>query len=387
MEKSSKTKKYIDISGFNIRQSNRGNAALSYGSLGFLQEKGLIEEEDELIYFQPFLNIFRKCNLIIRKESYCINDRTWKRTIVPVFYLEKLLVMKYGLVIPFTAFGRYIKHVKYEAADYGGDGFSDIYGEKDFLSRMNQTFLLWKNHIPLIMLPQTLGPFEKEENFQVALKVMRYAKEIYVRDAKFADLLKKYNISFTQTKDLSSYMVSEPWDIVIRDNSIGLNVSGLAYFNNFHGLEGQFDAYPELVNSIIKHYRDKGYTVYLIPHSYTYNVPDDNDDMEACREAYNNLSDKFNVVLVDKDMTAPQVKYVISKMKYFIGTRMHANFAAIYTGVPVFGIAYSYKFQGAFDANGLDGKNQTEMINNLKYEDIDKYIAKIDKAFNIYDKI
>ena len=113
MGKSSKTKKYIDISGFNIRQSNRGNAALSYGSLGFLQEKGLIEEEDELIYFQPFLNIFRKCNLIIRKESYCINDRTWKRTIVPVFYLEKLLVMKYGLVIPFTAFGIYIKNVKY----------------------------------------------------------------------------------------------------------------------------------------------------------------------------------------------------------------------------------------------------------------------------------
>lgn len=43
-------------------------------------------------------------------------------------------------------------------------------------------------------------------------------------------------------------------------------------------------------------------------------------------------------------------------MSFFIGTRMHANFAAIYTGVPLFGLAYSYKFEGAFNANGLDGK-------------------------------
>ena len=70
-------------------------------------------------------------------------------------------------------------------------------------------------------------------------------------------------------------------------------------------------------------------------------------------------------------------------MKYFIGARMHANFAAIYTGVPVFGTAYSYKFQGAFDANGLDGTKQTALINNLKKEEIDEYIMKIDKAFNL----
>lgn len=43
-QKMGKSKKYIDISGFNINQPNRGNAALSYGSLGFLIEKGMIDE-------------------------------------------------------------------------------------------------------------------------------------------------------------------------------------------------------------------------------------------------------------------------------------------------------------------------------------------------------
>lgn len=59
------------------------------------------------------------------------------------------------------------------------------------------------------------------------------------------------------------------------------------------------------------------------------------------------LKDKTNVVFVDEDLISPRVKYVISKMSFFIGTRMHANFAAIFTNVPLFGLAYSYKFQGA----------------------------------------
>lgn len=71
-------------------------------------------------------------------------------------------------------------------------------------------------------------------------------------------------------------------------------------------------------------------------------------------------------------------------MKFFIGTRMHANFAAIYTNVPLFGLAYSYKFAGAFNANGLDGEKQTYMINNLKNEQIQEVV---DKILNLYNSI
>ena len=69
-------------------------------------------------------------------------------------------------------------------------------------------------------------------------------------------------------------------------------------------------------------------------------------------------------------------------MSFFIGTRMHANFAAIYTNVPLFGLAYSYKFEGAFNANGLDGAKQTVMINNIKESDIDGIIQKIDNVYH-----
>lgn len=377
-------KKYIDISGLDLCTSNRGTAALGYGSIPFLESKGYIKDGQELILFHRYKKFWKMSNIKVQHEDLQINGKIYKRIIVPIHDIEYRIVQKFGIILPFTQFGRYVKQVELEAAIYGGDGFSDIYGTCTFMGRMNQTRILRKAHVPLIFLPQTIGPFKYKQNYDVAVELLRYAKEIYVRDNKFVSELDKLDLNYTQTPDLSSFMVPEPWNIGIKENAVGLNVSGLAYSNKFKGLEGQFDVYPELVERIIKHFRTKGCTIYLIPHSYNYNKPIADDDMVACREAYNRLDDKNNVILIDKDLISPQIKYLISRMTFFIGARMHANFAAIYTGVPVFGMAYSYKFEGAFNANGLDGKAQTAMINNLRIEDVDNYIAKIN---NFYCKV
>lgn len=112
-------------------------------------------------------------------------------------------------------------------------------------------------------------------------------------------------------------MQPEPWNISIAPNSIGINVSGLAYSNRFRTLTGQFDNYPALIDRLICHFRDKGHTIYLIPHSYNYKNPEENnDDIIACREAFNKLKNKSNVILIDKDLSSPQIKYVISNMSF-----------------------------------------------------------------------
>lgn len=382
MGESKKTiKKYIDISGLDLRTSNRGTAALGYGSIPFLESKGYLREGQELILFRRYKKFWKLSNIKVRHEELHVNGKIYTRTIVPIHDLEYRLVVRCGIILPFTRFGKYVKQVEMEAAIYGGDGFSDIYGTRSFIGRMNQTWLLRRADVPLLFLPQTIGPFKEKKNYDIAIKLLRYAKKIYVRDDKFISELNKLGIKYILTQDLSSFMTTEPFDIEINKNAIGLNISGLAYCNTFRGLEGQFDAYPELVECIINHFRSKGCVVYLIPHSYNYNNPIVDDDMVACRETYRKLKDKKNVILVDRDLISPQIKYLISRMSFFIGARMHANFAAIYTKVPVFGMSYSYKFEGAFNANGLDGKSQTAMINNLRNEDIHNYILKIDKYY------
>lgn len=380
-------KKYIDISGLDLYDSNRGTAALGFGAIPFLEAKGYLKEGRELILFHRYKKFWKRSNTKVQHEDLHINGKIYRRTIVPIHDIEYRLVKKYGIILPFTHYGRYVKQVELEAAIYGGDGFSDIYGSSSFIGRMNQTWILRRAGVPLMFLPQTIGPFKDNKNYEVAVGLLCSAKEIYVRDDKFTQKFKELGLKYTLTPDLSSYMVPEPWDIEIKPNAIGLNVSGLAYSNTFNGLEGQFDAYPELIERIIDCFRAKGCTIYLIPHSYNYIKPIADDDMVACREAYNRLNDKNNVILIDKDLISPQIKYLISRMTFFMGSRMHANFAAIYTGIPVFGMAYSYKFEGAFNANGLDGRTQTAMINNLRIEDIDDYIAKIDSFYSKVTKM
>ena len=376
-------KKYVVISGFNINQANRGNAALSYGSIHFLEERGLFHKDNELVFFFPYNNFLIKKHHHIQKSHAEYNKRDIVINYVPVFIVEKFLYMKWGISFPFSIFSKIIKNVEYEAADYGGDGFSDIYGDQLFSNRLRQTEILKKARVPLIMLPMTIGPFKKETNKKKAEEIMRYASKIYVRDNNYIKELDTLSLSYERYKDLSAYMLPEAWDINIPTNSIGINVSGLALSNAFTGLEGQFDNYQLLIDNLINHFRKLGNIIYLIPHSYNYHNPEpNNDDMVACRKVYSDLGDKDNVILLDYDLTSPQVKYVISKMRFFIGTRMHANFAAIYTNVPVFGLAYSYKFIGAFNANGLDGEAQTYTINNLGKDKIDDVIKKIDSVYS-----
>ena len=375
-------KKFVDISAFKINYANRGNSALCYGTISFLLERKLLSPGQTIINFKYYRNPFRTKSLHAHKEHIKIAGHDWTYISLPVNGIEKWLLMKFGILLPFTKYRYYIKNLAYEAAAYGGDGFSDIYGDILFKSRLGQTLPLMKAKVPLIILPQTIGPFQKESNHNLANNVLKYADRIFVRDSNYVDELKNMHLDFELTKDLSYFMQPDELEIDIPQKSIGINVSGLAYSNKFHGLEGQFDAYPALIDRIICHFREIGYTIFLIPHSYQYGNPEpNNDDYIACKEAYSRLKNKEGVVFVDNNLTSPQVKYVISKMSFFIGTRMHANFAAIYTNVPVFGLAYSYKFKGAFNANGLDGDKQTAMINNIKEDDIDIIIKKVEDFF------
>lgn len=371
-----KNKKYVVVSGLNLRDNNRGTAALSYGSFNFLKEKNLLNYDDTVITFRYYNNFLKKENTKLVTSHVECNGHQVLCKDIPVFKLEKKLLEKLGIALPFTRFGKIIKRIRWVAAINGGDGFSDIYSTKTFLGRLYESNIAMKCNIPLILLPQTIGPFDIPSNRTIADKIMRYAKYIFVRDDKFVKELEQMGLKYEITKDLSAYMKPQPFDIDILPNAVGLNVSGLTYSNTFRTLSGQFSSYPYLIKAIIKYFQTQNVPIYLIPHSYNYSMPEDsNDDLEAIGDLYAHLENKANVHVIDRDLISPQVKYVISKMSFFIGTRMHANFAAIYTGVPLFGLAYSYKFQGAFEASGIF--DSTAMINNIDEKECDAIVKKI----------
>ncbi len=372
-------KKYFVLSGLGLKDNNRGTAALGYGAFSFLVQKGYLRPGQELLVIKYVRNPFKRRTEV---EELNIQGSTWIKKTIYLWSVHKRLLRKYGVVIPFMELARLIKQIDFVAALNGGDGFSDIYNTSTFMMRLPDTLFAMKTGIPVIQLPQTMGPFSEKENYELACRILRYSKAVFVRDNNYIGELDKLGVQYELTPDLSAYMQPEPWDIDIVPDSVGINVSGLCYSNTFRALSGQFDEYPNLINKLITHFQNKGLHVYLIPHSYHYGNPEDsNDDMVACERAYESLASKDNVTFVNQNLTSPKVKYVISRMSFFVGSRMHANFAAIYMGVPVFGLAYSYKFEGAFRANGLDAEEQTVMINNITADDVDGVLRKIDDFY------
>lgn len=372
-------KKYYIIAGLNLHDNNRGTAALGYGAFSFLEERFDTKNLTALnivLYKKPWKFKFLSSKTDIIK----IANQSFHSETIYIWHYDFLIYKYLPIFAKFTKTARVIKEVGLIAAINGGDGFSDIYGTPTFTARLLEINLAMKENIPLVILPQTLGPFKDEKNLLVAERILQYATKVYVRDLKFKTHLEKIGVSFEITKDLSYYMKPDKFDIQILPNSIGINISGLCYSNKFRDLSGRFDLYPELIDKIIDYFQSKNVPIYLIPHSYNYNKSEEtNDDLQASRIVISRLKNKNNVYLVDKNLTPPQIKYVISQLSFFVGTRMHANFAAIFTNTPVFGLAYSYKYEGAFDYMGLKG--QYASVLDINRDGVNAIVAEIEKNY------
>lgn len=120
-------------------------------------------------------------------------------------------------------------------------------------------------------------------------------------------------------------------------NVIGINISpmiisvekaaGMAYEN-----------YKQLIRHILQ--ATDSY-IALIPHV----VWASNDDRTVLRKLYEDFAADSRLMLVE-DHTAPELKYIISKCRMFIGARTHATIAAYSSCVPTLVVGYSVKARG-----------------------------------------
>jgi polysaccharide pyruvyl transferase WcaK-like protein len=62
-------------------------------------------------------------------------------------------------------------------------------------------------------------------------------------------------------------------------------------------------------------------------------------------------------------------------MNYFLGSRMHACFAALFTNVPTIGIAYSDKFVGSF--RNFNAADNCFRINNMQSDELESVFENI----------
>lgn len=325
----------------------------------------------------------RGCVALCLSSMYIIDDILSKKNIPYKFYLPQSGHTEYkeyeitivGKVLKYTAIpdisGTTIKsiirhliknkkfvHTKriYKETDYifdigQGDSFADIYGKSRFDWIFSQYKLGRKYNKPYCILPQTIGPFDNPQIKKQAIKGIKWAKCVMVRDKQSADFVKKIipSCKVSEVIDVAFFL---PYKKKTFDSSfihVGINVSALLWYggytrNNQFGLKCE---YQELIREIIKYFLSMdSVKVHLIPHVVGEERGIENDYAVSydLYEEFNNP----NLILAPLFLDPVIAKGYIAGMDFFMGARMHSTIAAFSSGVPVVPMAYSRKFNGLF---------------------------------------
>lgn len=150
-------------------------------------------------------------------------------------------------------------------------------------------------------------------------------------------------------------------------NTVGLNISPLVKNPEV------YSAVTYLIEQILDTTDMK---ICFVPH--VYDVDPEVGDLELLREFYEEFKGTGRVSIVDKAYSCEQLKFIISKCRFFVGARTHSTIAAYSTMVPTLVLGYSIKSLGI--ARDLFG---TEEGYVLPYTEI----SEKEDIFNAFENI
>lgn len=302
-------------------------------------------------------------------------------------------------IIGCNAWLREIDESVFVGSIHGGDSFSDIYGLIRYFFVVFPDFVALLMKKPLVLLPQTYGPYKHGIAKRIARFIIKRSNIVLCRDKNGPDTVKKLlgNVKLAPKilfcPDVAFFLHGNTVDLsniifnIQKENKkplIGININGLMYkggYNRKNMFALNLD-YGKLMNSIIQRFLLKSNAnIILIPHN---NAPNGNieSDLEACEEVVQKIPDnlKSQVYIIEPKYSPSEVKGVISKCDFFIGSRMHACIAALSYGIPTIGIAYSKKFIGVFESTGAD-----KLVIDARSVNIETALYLIEKHFKNRD--
>ena len=244
--------------------------------------------------------------------------------------------------------------------DLSGDSFSD----KGAFSLINMLgiFIALVLRKPVVIYSQSIGPFRKL-TMPLARLCFNKARLITVREEisrRYLEAIRVKKVPVYHVADcafaLSPVAPEKAREILVkegicRDDSplVGISVSGVmaslaeektSKLPTFHDKgNSYFILMAQLVDSIIENLQAK---VVLIPHVI---APPWwlADDRFVCQEICHLARNKDSLGCIGHDHTPEELKGIIGQCDLFIGSRMHANIAALSMCVPTIALGWSHK--------------------------------------------
>ncbi|MEO2263760.1 polysaccharide pyruvyl transferase family protein [Dorea sp. YH-dor228] len=335
----------IALFGCELDNPNMGCMALTYSLLSVMEKIG--KKNKVMITYNFFVTLNSEEKIVEISNNLDID-------------IERILCFPEP-VLQFNNFYKTLRTIKWGQKTYGsilqlkkcafaidltqGDSFSDIYGKDRFYMWSTVKKAIEKLGVPLVLGPQTYGPFEDEKVKAYAKEIIEHAFLVMTRDKLSLQYVKSFcEKDIILTTDLAFLLPYNKADIKSNKIKIGINPSGLlckrknddSDFSN--KLKTNYDEYLMRLIDWIK--KQNKYEIHLISH--------------VGNEAIDCLSGIDGAIYHSQCHTPVEAKTLISGMDIFIGARMHATIGALSSGVATIPSAYSRKFTGLFQSIGYN---------------------------------
>ena len=229
------------------------------------------------------------------------------------------------------------------ALSTGGDMF--CYKNNEVIYINNK---LTKRHIKTVLWGCSIG----EENLTPEkMDTLKKFSLIIARESLTEQVLKKAGLTAVEQFPDPAFVL-EPEECSLPEymyngKMIGMNLS------NFVNEDVSFDSFfgQNIIALLDYILSDTDLHVVLIPHVFWQRQ----DDRIVCNMVYKHYEQSGRVHLLDSSkLNYCQIRYAISKCRYFIGARTHSMVSAYSTEVPALALGYSIKSRGIARDLGLD---------------------------------
>ena len=248
-----------------------------------------------------------------------------------------------------------------------GDSFTDIYGRRRFVLHCITKLASVLMRQPIVLSPQTIGPFDHPLHRRVAKFLMNRLTTVYARDKMSMAFLNDMKISTKKDEfiDVAFRLPFVPARKTGDRVRVGINVSGLLYYGGYSGaneLKMSLD-YARYIEALIEALLDHRSDVEVNLFCHVAGGGGRDDDAPAVAE----LGQRYPAVnVIPVFETSSDAKSWISGLDFVVAGRMHACIGAYSAGVPVVPVAYSRKFNGLFGTLNypyfVDGKSEATDI-------------------------
>lgn len=220
-----------------------------------------------------------------------------------------------------------------------GDSFTTIYGPKRFAKQVLSKRLVNRSKAPLILGPQTLGPWTSRVSRSIAKRVLMRTAQVWARDSDSVERTLALATGPVHLATDLAFALPPPGQPLMDQQHVLVNVSGLLWNPNPHV---DHSAYRQLITESIDRALSAGIELRLLVHVAH---PGSTDDDAATAVE---LSERFGGLEVVQAQELGELRGRIAEARLVVASRMHACLNALSLGVPTLPLAYSDKFEHLF---------------------------------------